>query len=111
MDHQELAGSPIRLIVGVGESGIDGEVSARIRIHQVGRNGIEALGSLPVTLLKLRPQVAGPAANGVGPQRSKPPSVIDLPDFELRFFLEDAQQDRRPLRHIAALQIGNQALG
>jgi hypothetical protein len=90
MDHQELAGSPIRLIVGIGESGVDGEVSARIRIHQVGRNGIEALGSLPVTLLQLRPQVARPAADWVGPQQSKAPTIIDLPDFQLRFFLAAA---------------------
>ena len=85
MNHQELAGSPIRLIVGIGESGIDSEVGARIRIHQVGRNSIEALGSLPVTFLKLRPQVAGPAADGVRPQQREASGVINFPDFELRF--------------------------
>ena len=40
MDHQELTGSPIRLIVGVRKSGIDGEVVARIWIHQTGGNRI-----------------------------------------------------------------------
>ena len=55
MDHQELTGSPIRLIVGVRKSGIDGEVVARIWIHQTGGNRIKALRSLPVPLLKLRP--------------------------------------------------------
>ena len=111
MDHQELTGSPIRLIVDVRKSGIDGEVVARIWIHQTGGNRIKALRSLPVPLLKLRPSVAGPPADRIGSQQREESGFVDFPYFELRFFLEDPDKDRRPLRHIAALEIGNQALG
>src|ERR1700730_12467721 len=66
---------------------------------------------LPVPLVKLRPYVAGPPADRVGSQQREESGYVDFPDFELRFFLEDPDKDRRPLRHIAALEIGNQALG
>ena len=111
MNHQELAGSAVCPIVGIGETGIDSEVVAGIRIHQVRRNSVEAFRSLPVTLLKLRPQIARPAADGVRPQQSEASGVINFPDFQLRLLFEDTDQYWRCLRHIAALQIGNYALG
>ena len=111
VDHQELAGSPICLIVGIGEPGIDGKVVVGIRIHQAGRDRIKALGGLPITLRNLRPQVARPPADGIGPQQREAAGLVDFPDFQLRFFLEDPHQDRRFLRHVAALEIRNHALG
>ena len=81
MDHQELASPPIRLIVGIGEPGIDGKVVVGIRIHQAGRDGIKALRGLPITLRNLRSQVARPPADGIGPQQREAAGLIDLPDL------------------------------
>ena len=99
MDHQERAGAAIRLVVGVGESSVDGEVIIGVGIHQPGRDRIEALRGLTVTLPDFWSKLARPAADRIDFQQIETAAGVLLPDFEFRLFLENAHQDRRILRH------------
>ena len=48
MNHQEPAMAVVGAVIGVREAGIDREVIIGVRIHQAGRDRVEALGSLTV---------------------------------------------------------------
>ena len=48
----------VRAVVCVRETGVDGQIIVGIRIHQAGRDRIEALGSLTVALLDLGTKLA-----------------------------------------------------
>ena len=94
MDHQEPAVAVIGAVIGVREAGIDREIIVGVRIYQAGRDRIEALGGLAVALSDLRAEIAGPAADRVDLEQLDAPAGTLLPDFELGFFLEDADEDR-----------------
>ena len=100
VDHQEGAGIAVRLVEGVGEAGIDGEVVVGIGIHQAGRDRIEALRRLTIAFLDLRTKAARPAADRIDFQQLVAAGGVLFPDFELGLFLEDADEDRRFLRHV-----------
>jgi hypothetical protein len=68
MDHQECAGPIVGPIIGIWEPGIDGEIVIGVRIHLAGGDGVEALRGLAVALLDFWPQLARPAADGIGAQ-------------------------------------------
>src|SRR6187399_839974 len=89
------------MVVGVG-------------IHQLGRNFIESLWSLTVALPQLRPKIARPSTNWISLEYLETAGRVLFPDFELRLFLEDAQEDRRIFRHLLLFeqreQLGRQFL-
>ena len=85
---------PFAWIVGVGEADVEGEVIEAMRVHLPAAYGVEAFGRLPVALLDLRAQAAGPGADGIGAEMLEP-AVLELPDLELGFFLENPDEDRR----------------
>ena len=84
VNHQEPAVAVIGAVIGVREAGIDREIIVGVRIHQAGRDRIEALGSLAVALSDLGAEIAGPAADRVDLEQLETPAGILLPDFELR---------------------------
>ena len=106
VDHQKGAGAPVRLIEIVGEADVDGEIVRRVGIHLPGRDGVETFRRLAVAFLDLGAKLAGPATDRIGLEQRKPPFVILLPDFELRLLLEQPHQDRRFLRHVLVLELG-----
>ena len=104
MDHQKTAVAVIGAVKGVRETGIDREVVVGVRIHQAGRDRIEALGGLTVAFADLRAEVAGPPADRIDFEQFEAAGGVLLPDFELGFFLEDADQNGRALRHLFLLE-------
>jgi hypothetical protein len=82
VDHQKAAVAVIGAVVGVREAGIDGEIIIGIRIHQAGRDRVEALGRLTVAFIDLRAEIAGPAADRVDLEQLETAAAILLPDFE-----------------------------
>ena len=94
MDHEKGAVAVVRLVKGVGKAGIDREIVVGIRIHQLGRDRIEALGRLTVALMQLRPKIARPPTDRIDLEELEMAGGVLLPDFKFRFFLEDAHQDR-----------------
>src|SRR5262249_54065676 len=94
MNHQEPAMAVIGAVIGVREAGIDRQIVIGVRIHQAGRDRIEALGCLAVAFTDLRAEIAGPAADRVDLEQFEAAGGILLPDFEFGFFLEDADEDR-----------------
>jgi hypothetical protein len=99
MHHELRAGAAVVAIEGVGVAGIEGEVVGRVRVHLARRDRVEALGRLAVALALLRPELAGPTADRKALQHGVLPVLSLLPDFELGFFLVEADQDRIAARH------------
>ena len=97
------AGTAERPVEGVRKAHVEGEVIGRIRIHQPGRDHVEAFGRLAIALLHLRAEFARPTADGIRLEKIVLTFRRLLPDLELRLFLEDANEDRRFLRHALAL--------
>ena len=102
VDHEEGAAAAMRAVKGVGETEIEREIITRIGIHLAGSDRVEALRRLTVALLDLGAKVARPAADRIGLEQREAAGVVLLPDFQLGFFLEDADQDRRLDRHVLA---------
>jgi hypothetical protein len=94
VDHEKGAVAVVRLVEGVGKAGVDREIVVGIRIHQLGRNRIEALGSLTVALVQLRPKIARPPTDRIDLENLEMAGDVPPPDFEFRFFLENAHKDR-----------------
>lgn len=111
MDHQVGAVTAVCSIVAVRKAGVDGEVVAGIRVHLAGADRVETLRRLPVAFLHLRAELAGPGADLVFAQLGKTVGGVGLPDLQRTFFLEDADHDRRGLRHIRRLHIGDDPAG
>ena len=95
VNHQKPAVAVVGAIIKVGEAGIDRQIIIGVRIHQAGRDRIEALGSLTIAFVDLGAEIARPAADRIDLEQLEPPRGILLPDLELGFFLEDAEQDGR----------------
>ena len=106
MHHQFGAGIALRTVIGVRKAGVEGEIVIGGRIHLSRRDGVEALGRLPVAFLLLRTEIARPAADRIGLQQRVFAVAILFPDLHLRFFLEDAGQDRRILLHVLVGDFG-----
>jgi hypothetical protein len=106
VDHEERAGAAVRTVVRIREAGIDREILARIRIHQAGRDGVEALRRLAVAGLDLGTQLARKAADRIRAKQREAPAVVLLPNLEFGFLLEDAHEDRRVLLHPLGLELG-----
>ena len=100
MNHEKRAMAVVGAIIGVREAGIDRQIVIGIRIHQTGRDRIETLGSLTVTRVDLRAEIAGPAADRIDLEQLETAGGVLLPDFELGFFLENADEDRGTLWHV-----------
>ena len=111
MHHQLGARAVPGAVKGVRIAGVEGEVVIGIRIHLPGRDRIEALGRLAVAFLHLGPEIARPAADRIGLQQREFAVAVLLPDLHLRFFLEDADQDRRILVHVLRIKFGERLLG
>ena len=94
MNHQEPAVAVVAAVIGVREAGIDREIIIGVRIHQAGRDRIEALGCLTIAFSDLRTEIAGPAADRIDFQKLETAAGTLLPDFKLGFFLEDVDEDR-----------------
>ena len=94
MNHQEPAMAVVGAVIGVREAGIDREIVIGVRIHQAGRDRIEALRCLTVAFGDLRTEIAGPAADRIDLEKLETAAGVLLPDLELRFFLENAHKDR-----------------
>ena len=95
VDHQELAGAPVRAIIGVGVAQVHRQMVLGVRVHLLARDRVEALGRLAVALLDLGAELSRPVANGIGLEVVVAAVVALLPDLELGVFLEDADEDRR----------------
>ena len=104
--HQFRAGVTPGAIIGVRETGIEGEIIIGSRIHLSRRDRIEALGRLAVAFLLLRTEIARPAADRVGLQQRVFAVASLFPDLHFRFFLKDAGEDRRFLVHILGGDVG-----
>ncbi len=104
VDHQERAAIAVRLVVSVGKTDVDGEIIIGIGVHQSGRDRVEAFGRLTVAFGFLRPEFARPATDRIDLQQLILAGGVLFPDFKLRFLFEDANEDRRVLRHILLLQ-------
>ncbi len=87
-------------VKGIGKAHVDGQIVVGVRVHQLWRDGIETFGGLIVALVPLRPELARPAADRVELEKLETAGGGLLPDFELRFLLEDADQNRRKLWHL-----------
>ena len=95
MDHEKGAVAVVGPVEGIGKAGIDCEVIVGVRIYQAGRDRIEALGGLAVAFVDLRSEIARPAADRIDLEKLEMTAGVLLPDLELlRFFLENAHQDR-----------------
>ena len=106
MNHQEPAMAVVSAVIGVREAGIDREIVIGVRIHQAGRDRIEALRCLTIAFGDLRTEIAGPAADRIDFEQLETAGGILLPDFELGFFLEDADEDRGTLWHVPLWEQG-----
>src|SRR5262245_35759839 len=106
MDHQIRTGAAVRPVVCIREPGVDREILAGIGIHQARRDGVEAFRRLTVAGLDLGAQLTRPAADWISPEQGEAAAVILLPDLELGFLLEDAQQYWRFLCHVRGLELG-----
>ena len=73
---------------------------ARVRVHQAGGDRIEALGRLTIAFIDLRAEIAGPAADRINLEQLETAGGVLLPDLELGFFLEDADEDWGTLWHV-----------
>ena len=62
-------------VIGVREAGIDREIIIGVRIHQAGRDRIEALGCLTIAFSDLRAEIAGPAADRIDFEELERPVV------------------------------------
>ena len=58
MNHQGGPGGPMSPVVGIGKSGVEGEIVLGVRVHLGGGDGVEAFRGLPVALLALGTQLA-----------------------------------------------------
>src|SRR5579872_6959613 len=111
MDHQLRAGMAERAVIRIRITGVEGEIVRRCRVHLRRRDRIKALWRLTVALADLRPEVAGPATNRISLQKRKAPGAVLLPDLELRFLLEQADQDRRLQIHVLGFDLGEKLGG
>ena len=100
MDHDGRSGRAVRLVVGVGKPGVEGQVIVRVRIHLPGANGVDAFRRLSIAALVLRPELARPSADRIGLDVDKAPVAVLLPDLDLRLFLVAAQDERRRRRRV-----------
>ena len=103
MDHEKAAVAAVRLVESVRKAGVDRKIVARIRIHQLGCDRIEALRRLAVALALFRPDIARPAADRIGLEELEAAGVVLLPDLEFGLFLENPHEDRREFRHLLLL--------
>ncbi|MNE92091.1 hypothetical protein D3C80_1897820 [compost metagenome] len=111
MHHQVLARAAIGAVIGVGETDVEREIIARIRIHLGGADVVETFRRLTVTLDIFRPELARPFADVVGRDLVVLAVVLLLPDLECAFFLENAYHDWRGAGHALRLHLGNDFLG
>src|SRR5574340_92832 len=100
MHHQLGAGIAPRTVIGVRIAGVEGEVIVGFRVHLPGRDGVEALGRLAITLALLRAEIARPAADRIGLEERELAVAVLLPDLHFGFFLEDTDKDWRFLVHV-----------
>src|SRR5262249_19787647 len=100
MNHQEPAMAVVGAVIGLCEAGVDRQVVIGVRIHQAGRDRIEALGSLTIAFTDLRTEIAGPAADRIDLEQLEAAGGVLLPDLKLGFLLKDADEDRGTLWHI-----------
>ncbi len=107
MNHQIGAGAAVGAVEGVGIADVDREIIMGVRIELRRRDRIEAFRRLAVALLDFRPELARPAADRIGREQRQASAVVLLPDFELGFLLEQADQDRGFLGHVLALELDN----
>ena len=73
----------IGAVIAVREACIDRQVVIGVRIHQAGRDRIEALWRLAVAFIDLRAEIAGPAADRIDLEQLEAAGGVLLPDLEL----------------------------
>jgi hypothetical protein len=104
VNHEKGAVAAVRPVEGVGKASVDRKIEVRIRIHQLGRNCVEALWSLTIALVHFRPKIAGPPTDRIDLEKLKVAGGVLLPDFEFCFFLENSHQNPRTLRHMLLIE-------
>src|SRR5262249_57679858 len=87
VDHEQAAAAVVRFVEAVGEAGVDRKIVVGIRIHQLGRNCIEALRSLTVALMQLRPKIARPPTDRIDLEELEMTTLVLFPDFNFLSFL------------------------
>ena len=100
VNHQVGPGAAIRAVVAVGETHVERQVIARIRIHLVGVNPIVAFRRLTVAFLEFGAELARPFADLIGGNDVVAAVALLLPDLENALFLENPHHDRRPRAHV-----------
>jgi hypothetical protein len=94
VDQSKGAVPVVGLIEDVGKAGVDRKIVLGVRIHQLYRNRIEALGSLTVALMELRPKSALPPTDGVDLDDLEMTGGVLLPDFKFRLTFILRQTER-----------------
>ncbi len=108
MHHQLRAGAIPGAVIGVRIAEIESQIILRVRIHQAGRDAVEAFRRLAIAFLDFGTEIARPAADRIGLEQRIAAGAVLLPDFELGFFLEQANEDRRILRHVLLFHLRQQ---
>ena len=108
MHHQIGARAAMGAVIGVRIAHVVGQMVIRVRVHLGGRDGVIALGRLPIAFLALRAELARPAAHREGLQKRVAAAHILLPDLELRLLLVGADEDRILLVHALLLHGGEE---
>ena len=99
MHHQRIAGIAKRRFQTVRIAEIERDIILRLRIQHASGDMVETFRRLPVSVAFLRAEFAGPAAHRVGLQERIIACAVDLPDLQLTFLLENANQHRACGRH------------
>src|SRR6266436_8731607 len=100
MHHDIRAGSTVRAVISIGVTDVERHVIVGVGVHLRRRDGVKPLGSLPVALRYLGAELTRPAADRVRPEQGEAARRVLLPYLEFRFFLEQSDENRCPLRHM-----------
>src|SRR5215470_8275978 len=105
MDHNVSASSAVYAVVGVGISNIEREVFVRVGVHLLRFHGVESLGCLAVAFPDLRAKVTRPPADRISLEQSETAAGVFFPDLDLRFLLEEANENRRVDGHMVPFEL------
>src|SRR5579863_8122714 len=105
MHYEIRAGATERAVVSIGIANVESQVVVGVGVHLCRRDGVKSLGSLPVALRSLGAELTRPTADRVRLEQGEAGGRVLLPYLELRFFLEQPDEDRRLLRHVLLLEL------
>ena len=105
MHHYVSASSAVCAVVNIGIADVKRQVVMRVGVHLLRPHGVETLRGLAVAFPGLRAKVTRPAADRISLEQSEAAAGILFPDLDLRFFLEQADQNRRIDGHVLLFEL------